>query len=72
MHDFSNNVVVITGGARGIGFTIASLFGAAKATVIVIDLNEDAVHKAAQSLKDQGSKAYGHVGSIMPGSPGTI
>jgi 3-oxoacyl-[acyl-carrier protein] reductase len=64
MHDFSNYVVVITGGARGIGFTIATLFGAARAVVIVIDLNEDAVHQAVQSLKDQGSDAYGHVGNV--------
>lgn len=64
MRDFSRQVIVITGGARGIGLTIARLFGAAQATVVLIDLNEEAVQQALDYLKDDGCKAYAYVGNV--------
>ena len=41
MFDFKNKVVVVTGGARGIGKCIRERFEAAGATVLVIDLNQN-------------------------------
>jgi 3-oxoacyl-[acyl-carrier protein] reductase len=64
MHDFTSSVVVITGSARGIGFAIAEAFAKAKATVIVLDLSEEAVDLAVKALKDSGANAYGYVGNV--------
>lgn len=43
-------VVVITGGARGIGLEAAEQFHAAGATVVLGDLDEEAVQRAASSV----------------------
>lgn len=44
-------VCIVTGGARGIGFGIATHFGLEGASVVVIiDLNSDAVEEAAKKL----------------------
>ena len=41
MFDFKNKVVVVTGGARGIGRCICEMFEKAGATVCVIDILEN-------------------------------
>ncbi|HWM67870.1 MAG TPA: SDR family oxidoreductase [Steroidobacteraceae bacterium] len=43
-------VVLITGGARGIGYHAAQLLGAEGATLALVDINEDAVRAAAEQL----------------------
>ncbi|MEO1657933.1 MAG: SDR family NAD(P)-dependent oxidoreductase [Pseudomonadota bacterium] len=43
----------ITGGAKGIGFAIAKAFVARGANVMLADINQDALSKAASSLGDQ-------------------
>ncbi|HNQ43651.1 MAG TPA: 3-oxoacyl-[acyl-carrier-protein] reductase [Candidatus Cloacimonadota bacterium] len=64
MHNFEQAVVVITGAARGIGYAIADTFAKANATVIIIDLAEDAVNQAAEALVANGANAYGYVGNV--------
>ncbi|MFE7083379.1 3-hydroxybutyrate dehydrogenase [Priestia megaterium] len=55
----NEQVVLITGAARGIGFEIGEYFAKAGATVVLTDLNEQGVKEAAITLTDKGFKAYG-------------
>jgi len=62
--DFSNKVIVITGAGRGIGFSLATAFGEAKAKVIIIDISAETVEKAVAELKTKGFQVYGYVGNV--------
>ncbi|MCF8571683.1 SDR family NAD(P)-dependent oxidoreductase [Gordonia sp. HY002] len=53
----SNANALVTGGARGIGYSIARLLAEAGARVVIADLEEDAAVTAARSL---GSEAVGY------------
>jgi NAD(P)-dependent dehydrogenase (short-subunit alcohol dehydrogenase family) len=55
--DFSGQVVVVTGGARGIGRGAAEAFGAARARVYVVDLDEAAGPATARAIHAQGGRA---------------
>ncbi len=48
--DFTGKVVVVTGGASGIGRALAARFARAGATVVILDINEDAARRAAAEL----------------------
>ncbi|MCD6250126.1 MAG: 3-oxoacyl-[acyl-carrier-protein] reductase [candidate division Zixibacteria bacterium] len=48
--DFSNQVAVITGSARGIGLAIARRFAVAGAKVVICDIDETGVAEAAAQL----------------------
>ncbi len=50
MQEFENKVVVITGGAAGIGFAMAKRFAAEGARLVLADINEDGVRQAADDL----------------------
>lgn len=56
--------VVVTGAARGIGFTIAETFALAGAKVFILDLATEAVDAAVQKLKDRGVIAIGYVANV--------
>lgn len=49
---FANQVVVITGGASGMGGASAKLFSEAGASVAIVDLNGDLARETAGSLKN--------------------
>ena len=58
--DLNGQVVLITGGAAGIGKCMAELFSERGATLVLVDRNEE-VHEAARSL---GSQHLAWVGDV--------
>ena len=64
MYDFTDSVVLVTGGSRGIGFAIAEHFGKAKAKVIILGRNQESLDSAIKQLKDQGFDAAGYQASV--------
>ena len=52
--NFANEVVLVTGGSRGLGFEIAEAFGRAGATVVITARREQWLVEAARTLKEQG------------------
>ena len=57
MKDFKDKVVVITGGATGIGFGFAEAFGAEGAKLILSGRRENRLQEAVESLTEQGIDA---------------
>ncbi len=55
--DLSGKSAIVTGGAMGIGFGIASRLAEAGAHVVIADFNEEVGTKAAADLTDQGYQA---------------
>ncbi len=52
--DFKGEVVVVTGGSRGLGLEIAHAFGQAGAKVVITARREQWLNEAESFLKDQG------------------
>lgn len=50
-----NQVVLITGGARGIGFGIAKCFARKGASIVIADINLEAAQEAANRLIGEGA-----------------
>ena len=55
--DFKNKVAIVTGGASGIGASVAQLLGASGAKVLVADLNESGAQAIADAIVAQGGEA---------------
>lgn len=55
---FEDNVVLITGGANGIGRATALAFASQGAQVIVTDLDEDGAHQTRQLILQAGGQAW--------------
>lgn len=55
--DFGTSVVVITGGASGIGRSLAFAFAKSGARIVVADLRPDAAERVAESLRSGGREA---------------
>ncbi len=64
MTRLENRVAVITGSARGIGYSIASAFAREGTLSVIVDLSQDAVDKAVALIKDQGNKAVGFAADV--------
>ncbi|MEO7021379.1 MAG: glucose 1-dehydrogenase [Ktedonobacteraceae bacterium] len=52
--DFKGEVVLVTGGSRGLGLEIAEAFGRAGASVVITARREQWLNEAEQQLKGQG------------------
>lgn len=52
--------VLITGGAQGIGFEMATLFGKRGAQIVLADINEEKGVEAAKDLESRGITAWGY------------
>ena len=50
MREFKDKVVVITGGATGIGFSFAKRFGGDGAKVVIAGLRENRLQEAVANL----------------------
>ncbi len=55
-YDFSDSVVVVTGGARGIGRSHALAFADAGADVALFDVREDLSASVVEEIEDRGSR----------------
>ena len=59
MNRFTSKVVIVTGGASGIGLATARRLAAEGATLAIVDRDGDAGARAAQSLTGSGARALG-------------
>ena len=58
-YDFQGQVALVTGAASGMGLATARAFAKAGASVVLSDINEDALHAATHALTSSGHKAIG-------------
>ncbi|SCP98185.1 gluconate 5-dehydrogenase [Anaerobium acetethylicum] len=63
MNNFSleGKIALVTGASYGIGFSIASGYAEAGATVVFNDINQDLVDKGIKAYEEAGIKAHGYV-----------
>ena len=59
--DIKGKVALITGGASGLGLATAEKLLAAGSKIMLVDLNEDNVKKASESLGDETAYAISNV-----------
>ena len=59
--DIKGKVALITGGASGLGLATAEKLLAAGSKIMLVDLNEDNVKKASESLGDEAAYAIANV-----------
>src|SRR6185312_13704229 len=55
---FSNQVAIITGAGQGIGFEIARQLALHGAAVLINDINEDLISRAAKEITATGGKCH--------------
>jgi len=57
MHDFSNQVVLVTGASRGIGRKVAEEFASRGAYVVMTSRSQDSIEAAAREVRAKGGEA---------------
>jgi NADP-dependent 3-hydroxy acid dehydrogenase YdfG len=62
--EMKGKLVLITGGAVGIGFCTATEFAKAGSRLILTDVNEEKLDEAAQKLREQGAEVYTYVNNV--------
>jgi gluconate 5-dehydrogenase len=68
MFDLSGRTVLVTGGARGIGFAISEACATWGAHVLIADVNGASAEAAAATLRDAGFKAHGSACDVTDSS----
>ncbi len=64
MKRLEDKVAIITGAARGIGFSIAERISEQGAISVIIDLDQEAVDTAVQQIDDSGNRAVGFTADV--------
>lgn len=64
-HDFAGELVVITGGGRGLGRTLAEAFAAAGAVVAITGRNAESLEATAEAIRQSGGKAHGYAVDVV-------
>jgi Predicted integral membrane protein len=59
--DFTDKVVLITGGSRGLGLVLARQFAEAGAHIAICARDEDEIDRAVADLKNRGADVFGSV-----------
>lgn len=57
MIDFSGKVVLVTGGAKGIGRGVALLFAEAGASLVIVDIDKQHTELVCEQIKNMGRDA---------------
>lgn len=68
--DFTDEVVLVTGGSRGLGLEIAEAFGRAGASVVITARREQWLSEAEQQLKSQGISVLSCICDV--GNPASV
>jgi 3-oxoacyl-[acyl-carrier protein] reductase len=62
--NLSGKVIAVTGGAQGLGLTMALAFAAKGAKLALVDLNQDRLEEAVQQCKAAGGDARAYLANI--------
>ncbi|MGK2905699.1 MAG: SDR family NAD(P)-dependent oxidoreductase [Desulfuromonadales bacterium] len=62
--DIKNNVFVVTGGARGLGFAIAKNLASGGGKLALVDLNQEGLDQAAEALREYDVEVRGYVANV--------
>jgi NAD(P)-dependent dehydrogenase (short-subunit alcohol dehydrogenase family) len=64
MHDLHNKVAVITGGASGIGYAVASALAVQGVKLVLADIEQPVLDDAVANLRSSGAQAIGVVTDV--------
>jgi len=64
MKQLEGKVALITGAASGIGLEIAEEFAQEGAKVVIVDLQEEAAKRSAETLREKGFDAFAVAGDV--------
>lgn len=61
LFDLTGKTALITGSARGLGFSYAEGLASAGASIVLSDIREETLNEAVDKLKSKGYKATGYM-----------